>query len=353
MNKVFHLVLAAFLVLGCVFLAACEESGEEEKITAVGITVSGAVLEEKALLVGTEIEDLTVAVVFSDGTSSAPVPAEASMISGYDKVKTGYQTVKVSYEGFAYEFEVLVADVIVKNAKELEEARANQADNQTWAVLGGTYDIAPDEERTVEGATGWYFAITANNLRIYGIDRLTLTSSIGSENGIWAKQNFITVFGNDVVLDGLNLVSKTDVNKVIEVVGGDNFVLSNSMIAPPEGDPKFAGSIFLNAFEGKTATFENVEMQYGRMTFSGCNETSLIKFKSVTIDFAGAEKKGFAEDGYTTENYYWGIFNTVGAKIEASDTEITVSESAFKHEEYADLFLNFLPESGVKIRIVG
>lgn len=377
MKKLLTVFIVAMLVVtSAIMLVACDgdavdnitsgtpsgdtESGDidsgdntdEPQISVTGISVDGDILEDNVLSKGTAINGLEFVIHYSDGSKSKPAAVDASMISGYDKDKTGYQTVKVSFEVYEFAFEVLVADVVISDATGLENAIKAQKDGQVWAILAGEYDIAPDEETVVEGETGWYFAITADNLSIYGVDKPIITSSVTSANGNWSKQNLITVFGDNVVIDGVNIVSKVDVNKIIEVVGGDNFVLSDSEMNPPFDNPKFAGSIYFNEYAGKTATVKNVKMNYARITTSGCDSTSTINLDNVYIDFAGAYDKYFEEEGYSTESYYWAIFNTTEAKINAVSTTITVSEGASKHNEYKSWFLDYLPEEGIEIKIV-
>lgn len=326
--------------------------GDVEEATATGIKVNGDILTDKVILKGTELTGLEVVVSYSDGTESDPVAVDASMIGGYDKDVAGYQTVKVNYRNFEKEFEVLVADVIISKSAELENAIKAQQDGQTWAILGGTYDVVPDEVTEIRGQTGWYFAVTANDLKIYGMDKPTITSTATSENGNWSKQNLITVFGNNVEFHGMNFVAKSELNKVIEVVGGDNFVLSDCTINAPEEEPGFAGTVYFNEFSGKTATLKNVEMNYGRISTRGCDNTSVIVMNNVGINFADAKKQGFDEPGYSTESYYWAIFNTAQAEIRANNCVVTVSEGASKHKEYKSWFVDYLPESGIELVIV-
>lgn len=376
MKKLLTILVIAMLVLStAAVLAACDDTSDtigsgitsgdidsgdigsgdgtdEPQISVTGIVVDGDIIDNNVLVKGSEIEGLEFVIKYSDGSKSEAKAVDDSMISGFDKDKTGYQTVKVSYEDFEYEFEVLVADVIIAEASELQNAIKTQQDGQTWAIMAGEYDIAPDDETVVEGETGWYFALTADDLSIYGVGMPIITSSVNSINGNWSKQNLITVFGNNVVIDGVNIISKIDVNKIIEVVGGDNFVLSNSAINPPYDNPKFAGSIYFNEYAGKTATLENVDMNYARISTSGCDSTSTINLKNVDIEFAGAYDKNFEEAGYSAESYYWAIFNTSDAKINAQSTTITVSVGASKHNEYESWFLAYLPDVGIEINIV-
>lgn len=133
--------------------------------------------------------------------------------------------------------------VIISNVAELTEAIQKQDDGQTWIIKSGTYDLPRDNVTEVEGQTGWYMAITANNITIQGEGMPVLTSTTESANGAWASQNLITIFGDDVTLDGFVIKSKVEANKAIEVLGKKS-TLQNLEIRYNEANKeKFSGSV--------------------------------------------------------------------------------------------------------------
>lgn len=328
-----------------------DDGGEVEEVTVDGIKVFGNILTDNVILKGTELSGFEYSVCYSDGTESAKTAVDASMIGGYDKSVAGYQTVKVTYQNFEKEFEVLVADVILSDAAELEAAIREQQDDQVRVLLGGNYEVNPVDTSETSGQAGSYFALTANGLKIYGTDMLTVASGAAAVNDGNTEQSFVTVLGDNVEFHGLNFVGNADLNNVIEVKG-DNFVLSDCTINASEEEPGFAGNVYFNEFAGKTATLQNVEMNYARIDASGCDSTSVIEMNDVTVNFAGAAIKDFAEEGYSSESYYWAISNVSGATIQAKDCVITVSAGASRHKEYQSAFVAYLPESGIEIMIV-
>ena len=94
----------------------------------------------------------------------------------------------------------------------------------TIVVGPGEYDIPRDEATSVEGQTGWYFAITADNVTVIGAPGAVLTSTVKSENGAWASQNMVSIFGDNVTVQGFTIIRKEEVNKAIEVRGENSII---------------------------------------------------------------------------------------------------------------------------------
>ncbi len=179
------------------------------------------------------------------------------------------------------------AIIEIDSAEDLATAIKYQKNGQTWNLAARTYNL--DETCLAQyaevrpgssGQGGWYFPITANNIKING-NGATVTSSVEKPNGAWAAQDFISVWGNNVTIDNLKIKSKKEANKAIEVLG-QNFTITNSEILSVEDDVTFGGSIFFNPLNsGKnigTAKIENVKIS----AYISSN-TTYVKAGTLTI----------------------------------------------------------------------
>lgn len=200
----------------------------------------------------------------------------------------------------------------IANADQLAEAIAKQGDNQTWILNAGEYVLGEDQLKKYadwKGETGqgnWYFPIHANNITIIGNGDVTITSDVESTNGSWATQDFISVWGDNITIDNVDILSKKEQNKAIEVMG-KNFKLANSEIK--KVDEWGSGSIIFNVQgDGNigTATLENVKLYSWISTNYSKNGT--LNATNVTIDFTQNSYAGYKDEQY---GYGWcpGIFN--------------------------------------------
>lgn len=121
--------------------------------------------------------------------------------------------------------------VSITNVSELRDAIENQADGQIWTIQAGNYGLTPFTTITAGGQTGWYFPITANNITINGVGNPTIYGTGYTPNGNLATQNLVTVFGDNVTIDGFTFMPKVQPNKTLEVHGAD-FTLRNTTFTP-------------------------------------------------------------------------------------------------------------------------
>ncbi len=190
---------------------------------------------------------------------------------------------------------VSAASVIeITNVADLRSAIENQSDGDTWNIQPGNYGLSPFNSYTAEGRTGWYFPITANDLTINGVGNPTIFGTSFSANGNRQTQNFVSVFGDNVTINGLTLMPKVEPNKTIEVLGED-FTLTNATFAPNTlTDPseyttawtdadKWGGSLYFN-HEGNH-TIENVTIKNGGISYRDSPTGTNISFSNVTLDY--------------------------------------------------------------------
>lgn len=200
-----------------------------------------------------------------------------------------------------------------ENGKLLQATMVAAPANSIIAVSSGTYDLPRDMDTAVsagQNQTGWYFAIQQDGLKLVGENMPVLTSTVYSANGNWANQNFITIFGNNVTLDGFIIKGKMDSNKTIEI-NGMNTTLRNleircndiitheeylAQMAPDAADywegysTSCAGSVCFGGDVGK-AVLDNVYIEKSWLSTSGATGGE-ITMKDVTLDFAGSWYSG-------------------------------------------------------------
>ena len=129
-----------------------------------------------------------------------------------------------------------------------DEKYSDYAKVTTIKLGAGTYNVDADmtlsDEVYAGAGSGWVFPIVKDGVTISGKgDTTILTTNNADPNGNWATQNYITVFGNDVTIEDVNIVGKaSNANKHVEVVG-TNFTLRDSTLGK-EGQT--AGSLIVN-----------------------------------------------------------------------------------------------------------
>ena len=130
-----------------------------------------------------------------------------------------------------------------------DESYSKYAKVTTINLGAGTYKIDAEMTLTDDVYIGaaqadWVFPIVKDGVTISGKGATTiLTTNNTDANGAWATQNYITVFGDNVTIQGVNIVGKnSEANKHVEVVG-TNFTLKDSVLGK-EGQT--AGSLIVN-----------------------------------------------------------------------------------------------------------
>jgi predicted ribosomally synthesized peptide with SipW-like signal peptide len=161
--------------------------------------------------------------------------------------------------------------VVIKNVSDLSTAIKNQKDGQTWVIKSGNYGLLRNNDIMAGGQTGWYMPITASNLTIRGEGNPIIYGNEYSANGVWATQDLVAAFGNNITLKGLTLMPKLEGNKTVEVIGA-NFRIEDCTIEP-------------NILADTYANDNNEDRQWGgSLYFSGAGNHVV---KNVTIKNAG------------------------------------------------------------------
>lgn len=180
--------------------------------------------------------------------------------------------------------------VVIKNGSDLSAAINNQKDGQTWIIKAGNYSLTRNNNITAGGQTGWYMPLTANNLTIIGEGNPVIYGNEYSANGVWATQDLVAAFGNNIALKGLTLMPKLEGNKTVEVIGA-NFRIENCTITPntlaaanPNDnyeDRQWGGSLY---FSGAGNHFvKNVTINNGGISFRYSPAGTNITFDNVNI----------------------------------------------------------------------
>ena len=173
------------------------------------------------------------------------------------------------------------ATKLIKTIDDLTAAIAAQADNQTWYIKEGTYNIPKNTtvNRDNNGAVvasggqnGWFMPITANGLTIIGDGDVLLTTTDTTGNGAWASQDMIAMFGQNLTLKNLVITSNAALNKVIEVMN-TGLTLEDVTLQPLSG-ANYAGAIYLNPRNSSgqtqpmgTVTLKNVTIKNGDISY--------------------------------------------------------------------------------------
>lgn len=190
----------------------------------------------------------------------------------------------------------LSSDVIeIASADDLAAAVAGQEDGQTWHLAQGIYELTQDHLEQyahwdAPGQGGWYFPLHADGLTIVGSGQVVITSPVERPNGTWASQDFVSVWGDGVTIDGVDFQSKSEPNKAIEIMGRD-FTLKNATLLPvvhPDGTQGevSSGSIYFNPQNEDadlgTATLENVTLH--AYVSASAARAGTVQVRGLTMD---------------------------------------------------------------------
>lgn len=233
---------------------------------------------------------------------------------------------------------------LISNVTELSNAIVTQADGQSWIIKAGTYDLPRDKVFKAQGVDeNWYFPIHKSIL-ISGEGTPLLTSSVFSANGAWSSQNFITVFANDVTIQGLNIRCKQECNKAIEVIG-KNFTLKNSEllavtipkdVSETTKGTLFSGSIYFNpcipnssgvytsSNDVGTALLENVKL-CAWISVPATITKGTVTLRNVTNDF---RNNFYANYLWSGTRYEYGVISK-NSVIKADGFTVMVDETVY------------------------
>lgn len=241
-------------------------------------------------------------------------------------------------------------EVLIANSADLVKAIAGQANGQTWVFTNaGTYDA-------LNTGNGYYpyganrefvFPIYADNLTIKkadGVGEVIVTSSARpseTAGGNWHYQNFITIFGRNVSIDGVTLQPNRNdyygtCNKAIELCApGTDLHLSNIKILPLKNQEgtSFGGSIYINgnnedgtARNIGTVIISNVSMD-AWLSASTVSQGNVV-VTNLTQDFSNSEYAGYTYQG----SYGWNP-NITGTNVSVSGHTIIVDGKTNLNEQ--------------------
>lgn len=202
----------------------------------------------------------------------------------------------------------------ITNSGELTQAILNQKKGQTWNIAAGEYVIGDEvynsDDFEIGGEKNFVFPITVDDLTIVGNGDVTITSNIrpnATEGGVWHNQNFITISGTGVTIEGVKLKGNPNdyydgvCNKAIELYGGKNLTLKNVELLPltytdPEkGEVQSSGSIYFNVEDAGNCTLENVTL-YSWISASTV-KSGTITATNIVEDFTDNVYAGYSYQG--------------------------------------------------------
>ena len=309
--------------------------------------------------------DVTPAAVTWDGQAATVVSYNSSTKTATITVPRITQTactLVVSASGYSngtltYTIPVGTYDnlLVMSAVSALGDAIASQQDGQSWILEPGTYDLDSTQLAKYSNwsnpgssaQTGWYFPIHAQNLIITGEGSPIVTSSAYKANGSWASQNFITVWGNNLTMNGVNIRSKQETNKAIEIMAA-NFTLKNAVIIPnlitkaaeeTTNGTLFSGSIYFNSIHPDigSALIENVRLS-GWIAVESSITAGTVTLKNSVIDF---RNNFFANYMYDGIRYKYGVISK-NSRIIADGFKVLVDNNAY---DIQSIVLNRVPEN--------
>ncbi|KKB60340.1 Ig-like domain-containing protein [Parabacteroides gordonii] len=220
-------------------------------------------------------------------------------------------------------------------------------ENDVINVPNGNYDLRRGTEAITEGSNeaGWYLPINKKGITIKGESRegVKITSSTFASNTAWSTQNLVTVFADDVTLENLTFICKKETNKVIEVVG-KNVQLKNITCNPPSGE-NFAGSIYFNIADLGTASLSNLQLNSGRITFTGAT-TGTVKMSDVNIDYTNVKIAGSSMEELAAYDPIGSTTGKSGLTINTENVTVKVAANSDAYTLSANTIKN-LPANAV------
>ena len=239
----------------------------------------------------------------------------------------------------------------------IQKALSVAVDGDIIKISPGDYNIIKNDVTVVSGQTGWYLAITQNNITLLGITAAGLEISSPSAveaniystqitpNGSWSSQNLITVFGNNVTIRGLGIMNKIEPNKGIEVVG-NNFRAEYCQFSPVpkslfanadnyNGDDitLYGSGIYFNnsgATTTRTATITNNIFKNSGVTFDSFGNNWTININENVFDGNRIWKSGGVD-------YY---YSSVGATTWANQPDFTGSSININRNKFINMVSN-------------
>ena len=155
---------------------------------------------------------------------------------------------------------------------------------------------------------GAFFVISNDNVSVEGkTEDALLYPSKAVENGVWASQNFITVFGNNVTIKDIAIMPKFDANgntnKTVEVCG-EGFTMvgctfePNTFYTGGNGETTTADGGSLCISNGKNATITDTVFNKACVFTNDPDASDVVTISGCTFDTP-------AEDTYFIGNNTW------------------------------------------------
>lgn len=259
------------------------------------------------------------------------------------------KAIKITVTGLTGESSVIT----IKNTDDLKRAIINQKDNQTWIIMPGKYPLVPaDIYISSQNQAGWYFPITANNITIKGNGMPVIYGDRYTANGNYSTQNLVTVFGNNVKIDGIQFMPKLEVNKTICVEGKD-FTIANCIFTPNTITAdinnsnihlKDGGALYFSGNKG-TVTIKNNIFDYTPVVFD-----SMVEADSIIIE--DNKFTHIAEGSYAVGNVTWAnppVLAMANVYIKNNNFNISAGDIIIKNRLNGTFILNDNKINNIKV----
>ncbi len=238
--------------------------------------------------------------------------------------------------------------------KDLPTAVKNAPDGATISVYPGEYDIPFDETWTPDypgASAGWYLPIEQNDLTIQGVDEngnpitdvskvaATLYSTDLIDTGVWGRQNFVTIFGDNVTLTGLTIMNKFYPNKAMEIMGANatiqycRFTPTPQEMWPEEAQAELDAWIDAYGNLGSLVYFNSPSSGGGAVTNCLFDRSSINLGGTGDGDFTITNNQFIGKNQYSTTTTYStiGFPDAWGGNMDISEANILISNNSFEN----------------------
>ena len=229
--------------------------------------------------------------------------------------------------------------VVGENCATVEDAVKAAKDGEEILVMPGDYNVTRDDETLVEGQAGWYLPIT-KSISLIGVDEnkneITDPSKVAAniystqytKNGAHASQDLISVFADNVTIQGLGIMTKLDINKSLTINNANNVTIQYCKFSPiPEELFPAEG---VETADGGKITYADIENDGGALYFAGDSTGSTVSnniFVTTSLAFDSTDASSITVSNNTFE----------GARVSEGETMYTIGYTSWENPQVFDI----------------
>ena len=249
-----------------------------------------------------------------------------------------------TYEGYSVLWDDLsvteVENIVVgENCATVEDAVKAAKEGEKILVMPGNYNVQKDDETLVEGQAGWYLPIT-KSISLIGVDEnkneITDASQVAAniystqytKNGALASQDLISVFADNVTIQGLGIMTKLDINKSLTINNANNVTIQYCKFSPISKELFPAEGVAADG--GSTITYADIENDGGALYFAGNSTESTVSnniFVTTSLAFDSTDASSITVSNNTFE----------GARVSEGETMYTIGYTSWANPKVFDI----------------